>query len=317
MVLPSETKQWLRAKGIDASLFPLLQKTGLVKIDMLTAVTLHDLKRIAETPVARYLFYKIHPPEPLLPHVEQFIVECDIPDVNMTFLRRLSIQNVSMLRFVSSRHLTDVGMDAVAANYVVGTIKKGLEENSLGYTPHDIQSSSSSSEDVSEEDEEDDDSQEDDSQEDDDPDPRFIRHEIVRYASRKKSGRCVKETNAKRRRVTVPSTSSAVERSFSVSRDNQGFNAFQNATKLHLADYTKEQFLKYHDKYHMQRKRTAGNRKWTYRVYIDGANEGGGSLKQVMDMCLTAEQKANAVATLGTGFGSRRSKRNQNNLGHN
>lgn len=285
---------------------------GTIKIDMLTAVTLHDLKRMVETPVARYLFYKIHTPEPLPTEVKEFIVECGIPDVNMTFLRRLSIQNVSMLRFVSSRHLMDAGMDTVAAKYVVGTIKKGLEEFSLDYSVHKSQSNSSSDEDGSEADEEDDDdSQEDDddsqedgndSQEDDDSDPQFIQHAIVKHNRYgRQSGRRPCQAPAKRRRVGTGNSTSTGN---GVSRDNQGFNAFRNATKLHLANYTKEQFLEYHDKYRMQRKRTAGNGKWTYRVYIDGTVLGGGSLREVMDICLTAEQKANAVATLGTAFGS-------------
>ena len=81
------------------------------------------------------------------------------------------------------------------------------------------------------------------------------------------------------------------------------YNAFRNATRLHLANYTKDQFFKYHDKYDMQRKRARGDGKWLYTVIIGGELEHGGSLKEVMDKCFAVEQTS-AVSTLASNFGT-------------
>jgi hypothetical protein len=297
MELAIPTVTWLLSRNIEPKFFPLLQKAGLVNVDLLTTATFHDLQSITVKPVARYLIYKLRPPKKLINTVETFLLRCGIGAENLVYFERLRVQSVRMLSFVSLQDLVDVGMDKLVAKCTYTLVLNGFPQ--MSKKDEDISLSDSSSE-------EDDDDDDDDEDEDDEGGSPQTQHQLIRHVKMQKVVNSSSRARAQKRKA------SGTKRARRNVRTNVGISpgegskyaTFKHATKLHLSTYTKEQFVYLHHKYRMERKRQS-NEKWIYRVVIDGETQRGWSLKDVLDICTAAESKQQAASTLASSFGAK------------
>lgn len=271
MELSQETREWLRDRNIDLGVVPLLQKAGLVNVDLLTSVTFEYLQHsTGSSHLARYILYKVRPPDILPKSVQSFLQKCDIGAKLQQFFRRLRVKNVQMIRLITIKHLKDVGMDELDAEYVMGLLKKKFGDQKSPKSPKFPPSPKVSNND-SDESSEDESSEEESSEEESSEEEEFEgNHRLINHV--KTSSLAI---NNKRKRPSV------------VDGKNKWIS-FRDAKKLHLSSYSSKEFYDLYDKFNFERMRL-GNGKWKYRFLDGNKYHYGLSLKEIMDISIVEQ----------------------------
>ena len=264
MELSQDTREWLRDRNIDLGVVPLLQKAGLVNVDLLTSVTFEYLQQsTGSSHLARYILYKVRPPVILPKSVQSFLQKCDIGAKLQQFFRRLRVKNVQMIRLITIKHLKDVGMDELDAEYVMGLLNKKFVEQKSPKSPKFPPSpkvSNNDSEESSEDESSEDESSEDESSEEEEFQGN---HRLINHVKNKR------------------------KRSSVVSGKNEWI-LFRDAKRLHLSSYSSKEFYDLYDKFNFERMRL-GNGKWKYRFLDGNKYHYGLSLKEIMDKSIVEQ----------------------------
>jgi hypothetical protein len=318
MELTNEIKTWFLARDIAPCFFPVLEQAGLVDLDLLKSTTFVDMCRKMDEHVARHIFFRLHPLKKMDKSVKHFLSSCGIDKEDCRFIHRLRPKTVKELKYIALDDLTSVGATVFRAKCIVcilqGKLRKStprqhLEEIYSGKMfGTDVENESSGPEIFSQSSEDDDDDDDDDDDEDD------TRHALLKKQPKKNKrklkdviGRGSSSSSNKHQRS---SRSSKKSKNAQSSSSGEAWYTFKDAKKLHLGEYTKELFYKYHDMFEMKRRRHAKN-KWFYRVNTGTSLKVVGALLPAMDICSEMEKKKveAAAGTLVSASGVRVSAR--------
>ena len=279
MELTNETKAWLVERNVAPIFFPMLENAGLVNIDLLESISLCHMKKKMDVHFATHLFFKPQPTKKLTKSIKFFLRSRDIDKEYDRFIERLCVKSVIQLKFITLYHLTGIGMSEFRAECLVQILQKKFPKS----TPHvsfkeisgdvfPLSSSDSSSESESE-------------------DEKGATHHSLVIGQKTKRRRSLKKIiDDGSARATPIKRKGRKRRKKSLNQSSYQWHAFKNAKKLHLGDFAKDLFYKYHDMFELKRKRS-GTGKWLYKVNTGEEFQVVGALFPAMQLCSVVERK--------------------------
>ena len=287
MDLTNETKTWLVERNIAPVFFPLLEDVYGGNLNLLDATTLSDMNDRMPGNMARFLFFKANPPKKLNNSIKHFLRSCGIDEEDERFIERLHPKSVEELKYIDCDDMTRVGTSSFRSKCVVNLLKQKnlectpgscLKENSeqvieqLTFPP---------SFEVESAEDDDDESEDEKSVSDNSLTPKNKRSRNLE--------KDIDDGRKRRRRIKKTQNS--------ISEDV--WHAFKNAKKLHLGDYSKDLFYKYHEMFELKRKRY-GTDKWLYQVNTGRGFQVVRALLPAMDLCYDVE-KSRAIDSVENG----------------
>jgi len=326
MELTNEIKTWFLGRDIAPCFFPVLEQAGLVDLNLLKSTTFVDMCRKMDEHVARHIFFRLHPLKKMDKSVKHFLSSCGIDNEDGRFIRRLRPKTVKELKYIGLDDLTSVGATVFRAKCIVcilqgklgkSTPRQHLEEIYSGKMfRSDVENESSGPEIFSESSEEDDeDEDDDDDDDDDDKSPHALLKKQPKINKRKLKdvigrGSSSSSSSSSKKHQRSSSRSSKKSKNAQSIPTVEAWHTFKDAKKLHLGEYTKELFYKYHDMFEMKRRRH-GENKWFYQVNTGTSMKIVRSLLPAMDICSELEKKKveAAAGTLVSASGVRVSAR--------